>query len=609
MGVQHVAGKPFSDGFADDSDLGPCGRRTKPQEKWQRRGKSNERCTFNRRILITFFTIAPWVVLLSSSPTSPSPGHREFKPAVMRSTRREMGQLGRFTRKRDRQFPSQRVSSLSKERMFSSHKQLRPSRRQLWPRPARRVVEKRLRQTKATRRSGEARTSHQSLNRKPSRFHIPQRIFPYIRTLTLAQSGHRVLYSSIARKSVDGLGHAMATFNAEVSIALELGLTYTHRIASFGELTDSSPTAVDDFFGWGDGEVRRSEIQKNICNMDPEMYDDSPSASKDKNRVCQTCNGLQPLPHSNTRVSVKWISYIHEGATYPARPRPPQCGAEDDYLDCLHSMRAKMPKNVLYVLTDHGCDRLAPNSQYKNTRPWFYWKYWERHGLRENGEVFKGSPFPRRDRSIPFNDSELVIAIHARRGDFVGNSPAGNRRPTSSAAFINAVLLVLSVVRRAGSMTAQMPVAVHIYAEGTLDLSKKIDGKTIEAHDVSYMTKKFVDIDGREQNAGWFENRILDHLKDLDVPLKADVRVKMHISQDTIKTLHEMIAADIFIGSVSGMSTSIVGSLGRGVLLQGNNCDLHRPSTTCYDVATGAFDVERFEKHFTAYSKSIRQYM
>ena len=45
-----------------------------------------------------------------------------------------------------------------------------------------------------------------------------------------------------------------------------------------------------------------------------------------------------------------------------------------------------------------------------------------------------------------------------------------------------------------------------------------------------------------------------------------DIKVELRVAADTLQSLHEMIAADVFIGSNSGLSTHVVGSISRGAM-------------------------------------------
>jgi hypothetical protein len=83
-----------------------------------------------------------------------------------------------------------------------------------------------------------------------SRFDVPWDYVKPLRAKTPTESNNRYLYSPTAPSSTDGIGHAMAQVNAEITTALTLGITYTHRVSSFGSLTlDENSSAVEEFFG------------------------------------------------------------------------------------------------------------------------------------------------------------------------------------------------------------------------------------------------------------------------------------------------------------------------------------------------------------------------
>lgn len=155
---------------------------------------------------------------------------------------------------------------------------------------------------------------------------------------------------------------------------------------------------------------------------------------------------------------------------------------------------------------------------------------------------------------------ELTIAIHARRGDFF----AANRPMVSTPAFARVVRAVVNQVNLANATFARMPVAVNIYSEGHPANSQSA---TAIGHDVALLSKQFREPDGRilseETVRRLFEDRRQDKLGDV---FRNGLRVSLRVSEDTVLSLHEMIASDVFVGSVSGMSLHLVGSLSRGAM-------------------------------------------
>jgi hypothetical protein len=417
------------------------------------------------------------------------------------------------------------------------------------------------------------------------RFNLRWRRIPVVRTPTLDESNHRVLYSAMSDVSGDGLGHALSTFNAEVSTALAMGLTYSHRVASFGKLTEENAAAVDGFFGFAEGELPRREIQRHVCDMDPDKFDNSTAG---RPRTCQVCSRLRRQPHKGTAVSVSELVPLPPACSYNSVEG---CAPGEQRGVCMARLRERLllqhPAHTLFTMTTEGCDRMGPFSDFSASAGWFYDHYWRRPSIAA--------------RSLSsLDDSELTIAVHARRGDFLRLGK--HRQPTSSKAFIRAIVSAVTVVQNLGGPMADMPVAVHVYSEGVYTAG------THSGHDVSKMSKDFVDLDGTIQTEHWWEGQLAQLLaKQVRAPPR--VRAVMHIAQDTISSLHEMVSSDLFVGSRSGLSNSIVRALSRGVLLLAGPCDLTRVGTSCYDLETGDIDRQSFAKGWTVYATDFEGHL
>lgn len=436
----------------------------------------------------------------------------------------------------------------------------------------------------------------QVLGVRPLRFHERWSKIPAIKTLSLNESNHRVLYSSMSDKSGDGLGHSLATFNAEVSTAIHMGLTYTHRRATFSSLTDEDSAAVDDFFGWGYGEISRENIQRTVCEMDEEQIDGvydlvGGQAGKKRHRVCAPCEKLRPLPHEGSLVDVAQIVQLPPVASFPTTLGCKE--REYNYITCRDQLNAELlrkhPGNTLFTMTPQGCNTMAPNSKFEETAGWYYDHYWRRPWLQ--------------NRSLSFDPTELTIAIHARRGDFLSTS--NSRKATPSTSFQAAVAELLKITQQVGGPFSRLPVAVHVYSEGTFK------GKAGAGHNISKMDQVFVGTDGAPETAQQWQRELRKLLREL----QPEIRVELHIAQDTLSSLHEMVSADIFIGSDSGMSTNIVKSLSRGVVILpgavGKGEDAFRYArkrfgTSAYAMASGDIESGWFTQHWEAYVEDFR---
>lgn len=425
---------------------------------------------------------------------------------------------------------------------------------------------------------------------RPTRFHERWTKIASVKTLSLDESNHRVLYSSMSDVAGDGLGHALATFNTEVATALRLGLTYTHRRATFSSLTKDDKHAVEKFFGFGWGEISRENIQRSVCDMDPYFYD----SGKKNTRVCQVCDKMRPRPHEGSLVDVKNIVQLPSVVSFHNTS-----GCYDDFVTCRNRVRdellARYPRNTLFAMTLEGCASMGPNSLFGQTAGWFYDHYWRRPALE--------------GRELSFDPGELTIAIHARRGDFL--SPTNTKRTaTPSDSFRKSVVEIIGIAKNVGGPFASLPVAVHVYSEGVF---KKKSGV---GHDISKMEKVFLDTAGRAETAAHWEGEIGRLVPAFGAAADAGLRVEMHIAEDTIRCLHEMVSADIFIGSMSGMSSHIVHSLSRGVVIlpgvvesgaDGYRSEGPRFGASHYDVGSGRIEYGKFARHWRAYAEDFER--
>lgn len=98
---------------------------------------------------------------------------------------------------------------------------------------------------------------------------------------------------------------------------------------------------------------------------------------------------------------------------------------------------------------------------------------------------------------------------------------------------------------------------------------------SVRGHDVATMNNEYVDVDGSVQSEAdllqMFRDTNIDKLG--NVFSKNDLTVSLRVSQNTVLTVHEMVAADIFIGSRSGLSMQVVGSISRASFILLPCCD------------------------------------
>lgn len=407
------------------------------------------------------------------------------------------------------------------------------------------------------------------INRFNIPWYSPNRVF----LPTLKQSRVRAFYSPLRARSGDGLGHSFATMNSEVGAAIRLGITYTHRVSVYGSLTREDDLAVENFFGWGHNEISRTFIRDNFCNSN---YTTGVTP-------CQFCNSLRRNRKMNP-IRFDRIVQLPTNLTY-RRPICTSFDGPDSQRMCQDPVRAFLKANnrpnTIFQMPTDMCDKSPADSHVdKLARAFFFHKYWDLH-MRPKGELEKKESLQpktpetqyilhtsRIRNPIEFPEHELIIAIHARRGDFF----RVKRDMISIETFGHVVRQVMRVVHKQGGVFSRMPVAVHVYSEGRAKSGERNIG-----HDIAKMTKEFVDSNGQVRDVAWIDRTLRGSEKEGFINDQEEgngngklfpngLTTRLRISEDTIQSLHEMVSADVFIGSESAMGKYIVASLFRGAL-------------------------------------------
>lgn len=368
----------------------------------------------------------------------------------------------------------------------------------------------------------------------------------------------------------DGLGHMFYMYNFELFLATRLNLTFTHRHSTYQSLTIGDTYAVDNFFGWGKGEVRREKIWDE-CALSYTYYMNTRNAHKCT--ACESVNGQGPL---GLKRVVKLPSNLVYGCT-SKHGWSTRCDAVAH-----KTLSEHKDSHTIFQMPPGACDYEGTNTNISETSAWFYHKYWQLHGHR------KEARWPRefsavRDTAVRFDPKHLNIAVHIRRGDFFKET---RRRMFPDRVFARTVADVLDIIDSMnGPFVLSNPV-VHIYSEG-----KRDPAQGITAHDVQGMDHTYYDERKVPRSAEEWE-KLIKRVDKLDTRVRNKVRqrvkVRLHISEDTLANMHEMVSADVFIGSDSSMSFGPVYALSRGVkLLVSGPFRRHDPLFAKFDGETG----------------------
>lgn len=421
----------------------------------------------------------------------------------------------------------------------------------------------------------------------------------------LNESRHRLFYSPMWRYGNDGIGHGFASKNAEVVLARMLGVSYVHRRPLFGHLTNTNETEnlMEDFFGWGKDEIPRAEFFKEFCEKDePADF-----------RTCAPCGKLKKN-YKLVRIP-RDISIAYN--TKKNRDKIARFAARHNDSHTIFEMHGSL------------CQKKVSVSDFAYSEKWFRFKYWDRHFVSsrsidkqalslygKGGRDTKKKLHSAALDNIPirFRDNELTIAVHVRRGDFF---IAKNRKMLNSSLYAKIIRTVQDVVDETGGKFAKAPVAVYIYSEGRPKRKGNSTKLNFESRHPRDLTSDYVDETGVVRDAKWWQRLIAStrpqkkdrpltrRRKKLRIP-----RVELRVSQPTIQTIHQMIRADIFIGSVSGMSTHVVRNLGRGV---GVHPSVHEmPRHCCFvnsDITKGILNRKLFAAFWNKYRKAHERHL
>lgn len=434
-----------------------------------------------------------------------------------------------------------------------------------------------------------------------SRFDYPWRIPTLVRPLPPSDSNNRFLYSPLKDAYINGLGHNLGTINGEVSTAIRLNLTYTHRISwyslhsiPFQSISDKYKSAdlnafrpflhagsVEQLFGWGVSEIPREHIQSAICPF---------SVLSGKNGLCRVCtkkgfkqrrqemlnNGSsKQLQYTKNSIKVDHVVELPYNLTFGFPKNPSEMNLQ--YASSF--METHAHPNTIFTLPAHRCDKNPVFGSFSRAqKAYFFHKYWGSHNSsavsidnkaneNETFNEYKGratstfviGPVGRRPTLTRLKIDSIIIAVHARRGDFFRA-----KRPMVSLSFIVRTVreIMKRVVQPAGGLFADLGVSVNIYSEGAPLNSSEID------HDVTKQGNQFVDVNRKLFSEQDIRTAFLDDKSDIfNGVFKNSLEVNARISDNTMLSIHEMIAADIFIGSESSLSSNLVGSLSRAAFI------------------------------------------
>ncbi len=398
---------------------------------------------------------------------------------------------------------------------------------------------------------------------------------------SLQEARGRQLVSHIPREVGDGLGHRMCIMNYELHLALQLGVAYSHRVSTYGSITTNDPGAVERLFGWGAHEQTRDEVINGACARTQVVNDtcEIPAQSV----VCDTLRSRLDGGTFDTAVYVP-----HELAECYLNRTEGKAGIDTRCFALVRRFVTAFPeKNTLFITRPRLCFRDYLYTNFTYTAGWFHDKYWSAHesdgASKSVAEISLPKPtntttdvdgaerlveddeqLGSKARRLTLDARRVNIALHVRRGDFF-NYTARVLIPDATYADMAArVIVALHEMH-----DANVPVTVHVFSEGVPRKRTRVK----DNHDVASMDRVYADENGMRKPPQHWSTLIRRHPR-LAAGYgvgrgyaRADVNVVMHIATDTVQALHDMLAADFFVGSISGLSVQVVRYLARGVVM------------------------------------------
>lgn len=415
------------------------------------------------------------------------------------------------------------------------------------------------------------------------RFETPWRIPHRVKLLSVTEARHRILYSPLRTQAGEGLGYYIRTVSAEVGTAMRLGIAYSHRHSKYGSL---DAQAVDNLFNLSEGHIPRRTIRENVCSIRLNIKASSPDANSSGSEIkgeesseydnkCDRCgsNGF-PAKRPNL-LGIERIVDLPRNLTY-------DWSSQDEFGRSGRTKIAKFLSQIkhrqpytLFQMPMGDCERrIAAQFVGPDITSYLFHRYWDAHGGAIHLSRFQlaipsalndsQNKYGRKGRpNLGFSTRELHIAIHARRGDFFKH----NRPRVAVKTYAEVLEDVMEIVHDTGGPYSSMKAVVRVYSEG-IPLLEHSSLSSMSVHNMSRRTSRFQDADGAEMGYDTVQGLLLGQEdEDRRRRFPHGARVEMRVSKDTVRSVHEMVAADVFIGSESTLGSVVVQTLSRGALI------------------------------------------
>lgn len=366
----------------------------------------------------------------------------------------------------------------------------------------------------------------------------------FISAPSLQESRNRAYISVLPVLASDGMGNGFTTVNFEFLLARLLNVTYIHRVARYGSLsTESDLLAIERLFGWDRHPYIRKNFLQTVC-AEIEMQH-APNCGRPNQKSASVQSTYPVCKKLRRKASFKHIVNIPRTLSACLIGKmTSNCTEEITKFSREHSK-----EQTLFQMIPDQCGNVYRNPDFRRTGVWFRNMYWNRHmkstaltGGKNVTRVING-----------FREDTLQIAVHIRRGDFFLSK---QRVLIGDEVYADVIAAVTRVARKMFGETVGIRAIIH--SEGVPSDGTRIGHK----HNMSVMESIYVDEnqvkhgDGLEHWKKMMRRRGVGHVK-----------ISMQVGTDTIGAIHAMSCADVFIGSMSSMSRTLVGELARGVVL------------------------------------------
>lgn len=224
-------------------------------------------------------------------------------------------------------------------------------------------------------------------------------------------------------------------------------MTYSHRVSRYGSFTLLDPEAVERFFGWAyePNVLLRHRLFKTVCSkltwrlLDKNCYEPLPFCEKLK-----ADNGL-----------------VDRMVTIPEHVI--MCMKEPDAKtrNCpklLRDFTNKHPQpRTLFLTPTTLCSWKMYWSSQKDTRSWHFERYWSQK------------------RRSMFNPTEINIALHVRRGDFLRLSHRTSISDHSYALLVRQIVASIEDAEKIDKEERDLRFRVHVYSQGLVNPSRTMN--------------------------------------------------------------------------------------------------------------------------------------